>query len=84
MTLSSNEPNITPVPIADGQLESGVSRRNHTVRVGPPDRRKKNDPDVQILRHGNTVEAIIVRCGCGEEIRINCVYPSRDSNPETH
>lgn len=32
-------------------------------------------PEVECVKQGNRVTRIIVTCGCGERIEIDCVYP---------
>lgn len=47
-----------------------VVGRNHCVAA----------PKVSLVRNGEIVDAIEVRCGCGEVIVLDCVYENADSN----
>jgi hypothetical protein len=33
------------------------------------------EPRVELIREGDVVQAIEITCGCGQRIRVRCVYP---------
>ena len=81
--MLQNETKLNTQPISQPQA-AAVPSRKQVVRIGPPVGEKRTAPDVQLLRNNDTVETIIVRCGCGEEIRLDCVYqPSGESHQDS-
>jgi hypothetical protein len=44
------------------------------VRVSPPGKDHDAEPQVILIRDGDTVSAIEVICTCGQRIRLNCVF----------
>jgi len=43
------------------------------ARVSPPGH-QSHEPQVVLIRDGDTVRAIEVRCTCGKTIRMNCTF----------
>jgi hypothetical protein len=44
------------------------------ARVFVPGQTARPEPQVHLVRDGNTVKAIEVVCPCGQRIRLKCVY----------
>lgn len=56
-----------------------------TARVGPrniehtqcaidEDVETKNHAEIQVEKQGERIDALIIKCACGEEIRVSCNY----------
>jgi hypothetical protein len=43
------------------------------ARITRPDQ-PAAEPTIELIRRGNEIEAIEVRCECGKRIRLRCVY----------
>jgi hypothetical protein len=56
--------------VRDGQDVVKVSHRGQS---------SVPEPRVELIRRGDEVEAIEVICGCGERIRLRCVYQDKTS-----
>lgn len=60
-----------PTPRASG-TESPLAQ----VRVvEKSDHASHGRPEVECVKQGNRVTRILITCGCGERIEIDCVYP---------
>ena len=44
------------------------------IPVGAPAHDHANEPQIILIRDGDTVKAIEVICTCGQRIRMNCVF----------
>lgn len=44
------------------------------TRIGRPADTKPAEPEIILIRNGETVEAIEVVCTCGQRIRMKCVF----------
>ena len=44
------------------------------ARVFVPGQTARAEPQIHLVREGNTVKAIEVACTCGQRIRLKCVY----------
>lgn len=55
-----------------------VEITGHSVAVpsggGAPLRKPTGQPTVQLIRDGDVVRAVEIVCGCGQKIRLKCVY----------
>ena len=47
-----------------------------SARVGVPGQHAACDPQIELIRKGEVIEAIDVTCTCGQKIRLRCVYES--------
>lgn len=75
LTGRSNGFNSTPVkdtPKNTGLASVNVLSGKHTAASSSG----SCTPEVECIRQGDRVSRIIIHCTCGEEIEINCVYPS--------
>lgn len=56
-------------------LVSGTNVRLSDVpaRVGAPDQTPP-EPAIELVRTGEVVRAIDIVCGCGQHIRVHCLY----------
>jgi hypothetical protein len=43
---------------------------------GQPGQPAKAEPRVEVIRDGDVIQAIEVTCGCGQRVRIRCLYPT--------
>ena len=50
-----------------------ISGHTHPARKTPHD--PENAPSVECVKQGDKVVRLIVTCGCGERIEIDCLYP---------
>jgi hypothetical protein len=44
------------------------------TRVGVPGHESAAEPQIILVREGDTVKAIEVVCTCGQRIRLNCLF----------
>ena len=51
-----------------------VRLTGETARVTIPGQCNSAGPSVELIRDGDVVRAIDVTCGCGQRIRLRCVY----------
>lgn len=42
--------------------------------VGVPSDEHSDETSIELVRHGDVIQAIDVTCECGRKIRIRCVY----------
>ncbi len=47
---------------------------DEAAQVVVPGQAVRPEPQVHLIRDGNTVQAIEVVCSCGQRIRLKCVY----------
>jgi hypothetical protein len=45
-----------------------------TARVGVPGQEPIAEPRIEIIRNGDVIQAIDILCGCGQHIRLHCLY----------
>ena len=45
-----------------------------SARVAVPGQDARREPQIILIRDGDTVKAIEVVCTCGQRIRLNCVF----------
>lgn len=62
---------ISPPLIRDAGAR--VSAHSHPTRAGAHD--PETAPSVECVKQGDKVVRLIVTCGCGERIEIDCLYP---------
>jgi hypothetical protein len=51
-----------------------VHMKHDYTRVAVPGQDQANEPQITLIRDGDTVKAIEVICTCGQRIRLNCVF----------
>lgn len=51
-----------------------VRLSSERTRVGPCGNKDKDEPQVILIRNGDTIEAIEVICTCGKRTRLNCIF----------
>ncbi|HZU35173.1 MAG TPA: hypothetical protein VFA18_04670 [Gemmataceae bacterium] len=44
------------------------------ARVPIPGHNGHHEPQIALVRQGDTIQAIDITCSCGQRIRLNCVY----------
>lgn len=66
----------TPFPSRNVIAARAVRLAAEPVRIRIPGQPAPAEPDVQVLRNGDEVEAIEVTCTCGKHIRLDCVFPT--------
>lgn len=44
------------------------------ARVGVPGQEPPAEPRLEVIRDGEAIVAIDIFCGCGQHIRLHCVY----------
>ncbi|MER3415400.1 MAG: hypothetical protein C4297_04190 [Gemmataceae bacterium] len=49
--------------------------------VGAPGQVKLTEPQVEVIRKGDVVEAIQITCTCGKKTVLRCVYAGDAQNP---
>jgi hypothetical protein len=69
---------------AHGEFHTGTVVRGTCVRVsgdrtrvgvpGQPGHEPAAEPRIEVIRSGDAIQAIDVICGCGQHIRLHCVY----------
>ena len=57
--------------VVPGQL---VQVAAQTARIMIPGAAPLPEPKVELIRSGDTIQAIDVTCTCGQRIRLRCVY----------
>lgn len=64
-----------------GEFPSGTVVRgtcvhvsNDSARVGLPGPKPPAEPRIEIIRSGDVIQAIDIHCGCGQHIRLHCLY----------
>jgi hypothetical protein len=59
-----------------GTLVRGMCVRvsDDTARVGIPGQEPVAEPRIELIRSGDTIQAIDIICGCGQQIRLHCHY----------
>lgn len=62
---------ISPPIMKDGGAK--ITGHSHPARKTPLD--PENAPSVECVKQGDKVVRLIVTCGCGERIEIDCLYP---------
>ncbi|HTU89394.1 MAG TPA: hypothetical protein VMF69_04785 [Gemmataceae bacterium] len=45
-----------------------------SARVGAPGQEPAAEPRIEIVRSGDVIQAIDILCGCGQHIRLHCLY----------
>lgn len=66
---------------AHGESQAGTVVRGTCVRVssdmarvGVPGQEPVAEPRIEIIRSGDVIQAIDILCGCGQHIRLHCLY----------
>jgi hypothetical protein len=44
------------------------------TRVGDPGQEPAAEPRIELIRSGDAIQAIDIICGCGQHIRLHCIY----------
>lgn len=64
-----------------GDFHSGTVVRGTRVRVssdsarvGVPGQEPAAEPRIEIIRNGDVIQAIDIHCGCGQHLRLHCLY----------
>lgn len=64
-----------------GEFHSGTLVRGTCVhvsgdsaRVGIPGQEPTPEPRIEIIRSGDVIQALDIFCGCGQHIRLHCLY----------
>lgn len=59
-----------------GTVVRGTSVRvsNDSARICIPGQEPPAEPRVEIIRNGDVIQAIDIVCGCGQHIRLHCLY----------
>lgn len=52
------------------------------ARVGVPGQEPPAEPRIDVIRDGEVIQAIDIFCGCGQHIRLHCLYEIRNPNSE--
>jgi hypothetical protein len=76
-----------------GEYHGGTVVRGASVRVSgdparvgvpghphPPGASEGGEPRIEIIRNGDVIEAIDIVCGCGQHIRLHCLYAGATVN----
>jgi hypothetical protein len=69
-----------------GELHTGTVVRGTCVRVssdsarvGIPGQEPPAEPRIEIIRSGDVIQAIDIFCGCGQHVRLHCLYQEAKS-----
>ena len=59
-----------------GSVVRGTSVRvsGDRTRIGVPGQEVGAEPRIEMIRDGDVIQAIDIVCGCGERIRLHCLY----------
>mgnify|MGYP000694345256 CR=1 FL=1 len=64
-------PSLRPPPGMHAAL--GATRGPSLRSPGPA---HGHDPVVEVIKEGDKVVRLVVTCGCGERIEVECLYPA--------
>ncbi|HEU5081201.1 MAG TPA: hypothetical protein VFT72_18455 [Opitutaceae bacterium] len=56
----------------DAQIRPGAHDHSHGAGAGA----QRPNPSVECVKQGDKIVRLIVTCGCGERIEIDCMYPA--------
>ncbi len=62
--------NLDSTPLRAPHIHKAVAATG-TVRGPAPE-----GPSVEVVKQGDKVTRIVVTCGCGEKIEVECLYPA--------
>jgi hypothetical protein len=65
----SGRRNLDSTPLRVPHVHKAVAPTG-TVRPAP------EGPSVEVVKQGDKVMRIVVTCGCGEKIEVDCLYPA--------
>ncbi|MEJ1971907.1 MAG: hypothetical protein WDM96_05280 [Lacunisphaera sp.] len=65
----SGKRNLDSTPLRAPHIPQG--RRRHGAGRAPA----PEGPSVEVVKQGDKVMRIVVTCGCGEKIEVECLYP---------
>ncbi len=54
--------------------QANVRIQTDPIRVGVRDEAHSHDPVINVVRRGDRVHQIEIRCGCGQLIQLECDY----------
>lgn len=60
-------------------IESAPLRAPHVHKATAPAgsvRQLHDGPSVEVVKQGDKIVRILVTCGCGEKIEVDCLYPA--------
>lgn len=62
---------ITGAGPKEVQIRSNGHDHNHGAATGA-----RGQPSVECVKQGDKIVRLVVTCGCGERIEIDCMYPA--------
>lgn len=64
-------------PFASAIPSAAASAASTAARSAPPPTQANHGaPTVEVVKEGDKVVRLIVVCGCGERVEIECLYPA--------
>ncbi|MCX6934480.1 MAG: hypothetical protein NTZ29_17630 [Verrucomicrobia bacterium] len=48
----------------------------YSQTLRPPSEKHGHDPVVETIKEGDKVVRLVITCGCGERIEVECLYPA--------
>jgi len=74
--LGKKNLSVPPLRPLTTQLPAGMaSAAGASARICAADSGSSAQPTVEVVKEGDKVIRLVVLCGCGERIEIECLYP---------